>query len=72
MENTIVRRKPSEEAIKEAKKSIDRAKSERLETMGRKKIEKDQQVIAEIGKVLQEQGKDEKKTVAKEEKGESR
>ena len=30
MENTIVRRKPSEEAIKEAKKSIDRAKSERL------------------------------------------
>ena len=40
--------------------------------MGRKKIEKDQQVIAEIGKVLQEQGKDEKKTVAKEEKGESR
>ena len=72
MESTIVRRKPSEEAIKEAKKSIDKAKSERLENMGTKKVEKDQQVIAEIGKVLQEQGKDEKKTVAKEEKGESR
>ncbi len=71
MESTIVRRKPSEEAIKEAKKSIDKAKSERLENMGTKKVEKDQQVIAEIGKVLQEQGKDEK-TVAKEEKGESR
>lgn len=71
MENTIVRKEPSKRAIEEARKSIDKAKSETLEKMGIKKIEKDQHVITEIGKILQENGKDDK-TVAEEEKGESR
>lgn len=71
MESTIVRKEPSEKAIEEAKKSINNAKNEKIENMGAKKIETDQQVIAEIGEVLQ--GKQEnEKTVAKEEKGESR
>lgn len=71
MESTIVRKEPSEKAIEEAKESINNAKNEKIENMGAKKIETDQQVIAEIGEVLQGKQKNEK-TVAKEEKGESR
>lgn len=72
MGNTIViNSNPSPKAKIQAQKSYEDAKLKKLENMGIEQAQKNQKVITQIREVLQE-NKKEDKTVAKEEKGESR
>ena len=75
MGNRIATRKPSEEAIKLARACVNKAgeqqRKQSIESIGAENGRKSRELIEEIDKALQ--GKEnEKQTVAKEEKGESR